>query len=102
MSIVTALLGTVRTRLTDNPRYIARPPSLRMIVFAIMITPGTRPWVSTDASLARRNVCRRVRRTSCGYVANVAVIFASDEQPSIWVGESFSGAPPPESARASD
>lgn len=98
MTIVTALFGTVRTRLTDSPRYSDRHPSLCTIVFAVLMIPGTfgRMWfVGDDLSISCLCVCSRVRRTSWGYVAIDAVIFATAEQPRNSLGVSFSGAPLP-------
>lgn len=85
VNIVTALLGTVRIKLTDNPLYNAVHPSFTMIFLVVYMTPR-RVWALTipseEASSAngRRWVCNRVRTTSCGYVVIDAVILAIAEQ----------------------
>ena len=84
VSIVTALLGTVRMRLIERPLYSADQPSFTMSLRVVRTIParGCRLIIpSDDASSAsgRRCVWRRVRITSCGYVATDAVIFEMAE-----------------------
>jgi hypothetical protein len=85
VSIVTALLGTVRKRLIDNPLYNPRQPSLVITFLKVPTTPACTfagvPCRVASASLAisRRWICKRVRMTSCGYVATEAIILDAPE-----------------------
>jgi hypothetical protein len=70
--IVTKLLGTVRTRLTPNPPYNPLAPSSRITVRNASHRPL---YFAPCADVPPRWFCRRVRRTSWGYVAPEASDF---------------------------
>lgn len=102
VNIVTALLGTVRNRFTDKPRYNPVQPSFTTSFRTVYIIPPrltcrgfstnrasfeyilptrsadgyrfTIPSELTSSANGRLCVCSRVRITSCGYVAMDAVI----------------------------
>ena len=50
------------------------------MIFLVVFMMPDRLRGAPDGSKSRRCVCRRVRTTSCGYVATEAVIFATAEQ----------------------
>lgn len=92
VNMVTALFGTVRKRLIDNPLYKPRHPSSRTIRRAAWTSPlylfvsfdfGFEFALATPSAPTipmpfpgrnRRCICKRVRTTSWGYVAMEAVI----------------------------
>ena len=79
VNIVTALFGTVRMRLIESPLYRPRQPSKCRIFLTVPTTPE-RLRGGMLGSMRRRCVWRRVRMTSCGYVAIDAIIFDVAEQ----------------------
>lgn len=68
MSIVTALFGTVRTKLTDSPLYSARQPSCVTMCWVIRTIPRRSVLGSCPPFplRGRFSVWKRVRTTSCG------------------------------------
>ena len=94
--MVTALLGTVRTKFTESPRYSALHPSLTTILLAVRITPGVASGGVAGFPLnsGLRSVCKRVRITSCGYVTIDAVILDIAEHWRNCVGVKDSGERP--------